>query len=105
VGYDELIHELSGLCGILPEYWDISGRKHIASLETKKAILRAMKLKTDSDKDIVKEINKRKGRPWKDFTEPVYVISVNNQPFSIPVHIPVNKTEEAKLTISWSLED
>jgi len=28
--YDELIQELSGLCGILPEYWDITGTKHIA---------------------------------------------------------------------------
>ena len=105
MGYDELIHELSNLCGILPEYWDISGKKHIASLETKKAILRAMKLKIDSDKAVVKEINKRKWRPWKDFIEPAHVISVNNQPFSIPVHIPINKPEQAKLRISWSLED
>jgi 4-alpha-glucanotransferase len=105
MGYDELIHEVSDLCGILPEYWDISGKKHIASLETKKAILRAMKLKIDSEKEIVKEINKRKWRPWKNFVEPVHVIPVNNQPLSIPVHIPIKKPEEAKLMISWSLED
>ncbi len=105
MGHDELIHEISSQCGILPEYWDISGKKHITSLETEKAILRAMKLKIDSEKDIVKEINKRKLRPWKDFIEPVHVISVNRQPLSIPVHIPIRKTEEAKLMISWSLED
>ena len=105
MGHDELIHEISSLCGILSEYWDISGKKHITSLETKRAILRAMKLKIDSEKDIVKEINKRKWRPWKNFIEPVYVISVNSQPLSIPVHIPIKKPEEAELMISWSFED
>jgi 4-alpha-glucanotransferase len=105
VGYEELIGELSNLCGILPEYWDISGNKRIASLETRKAILRAMGLKIDSEKDVVEEINRRKWRPWKNFIEPVHVISVNNQPFSIPVHIPIKKQEETGLIISWSLED
>jgi 4-alpha-glucanotransferase len=105
VGHDELIHELSSLCGIIPEYWDISGKKHIASMETKKAILKAMKLKIDSGKDVLNEINKKKRRPWKDFIEPVHVIAVNKQPFSIAVRIPINKREQAKLVISWSLED
>jgi len=105
VGHDELIDELSSLCGIIREYWDISGKKHIASLETRKAILRAMRLKIDSDKEVVKEISKRKRKPWEDFVEPVHVISLNNQPFSIPVRVPINKPEQAKLMISWSLED
>ena len=105
MGYDELVYEVSDLCGILPEYWDICGRKHITSLETKKAILRAMKLKVDSEKDLLNEINKRKWRPWKNFIEPVHMVSVNSQPFSAPVHIPVEKQKETKLMISWVLED
>jgi len=103
--YDELINELSSLWGIIPEYWDIAGKKHIASIETRKAILRAMKLKIDSEGDVLKEINKRKRKPWEDIIEPVYVISVNSQPFSFPVHVPINRPEQSKLMISWSLED
>jgi len=102
---DELIGELSELCGILLEYWDIFGKKHITSVETKKAILSAMKLKINSAGDIIKEINERKWKPWKNFIEPVHVISVNDQPVTVPVYIPIKKDEEAKLIISWSIED
>ena len=103
--YDELIRELSELYGILPEYWDIFGKKHTTSLDTKKAVLRAMNLKIDSADDIVKEIKERKSRPWKTFVEHVHVLSVNEQPFSIPVYIPVEEREETELVISWSIED
>jgi 4-alpha-glucanotransferase len=102
---DELINELSELCGIFAEYWDIFGKKHVTSVETKKAILRSMKLKIDSVEDLVKVINERKWEPWKSFIEPVHVISVNNQPLAIPVYIPVKEGEETKLIISWSIED
>jgi 4-alpha-glucanotransferase len=102
--YNKLINELAELCGIVPEYWDIFGKKHITPHKTKKAILRAMKLNIDSVEDIVKEINNRKRRPWQNVTEPVHIKSVNDQPFTIPVYIPLNKAEEAELTISWSIE-
>jgi hypothetical protein len=102
---DELISELSELCGILLEYWDIFGKKHVISVETQMAILKAMKLKIDSVGDIVKEINEQKNKLWKRFIEPVYVISVNDQPVTIPVYIPIKEDEEAKLIISWSIED
>jgi len=103
--YDELINELSELCGILPEYWDIFGKKHITSVETKEAILRAMRLKIDSEEDIIEEINQRKYKPWKSFIEPVYVISENDQPLKIPVYIPIQEGEENKLSLSWHIED
>lgn len=102
--YDELINELSELCGILPEYWDIFGKKHITSIETKKSMLRAMKLKIDSVEDILKEINERRYKPWKSFIEPVHVVSVNDQPLKIPVYIPIQEGEENKLSLSWSIE-
>ncbi len=102
---DELINELSELCGIVPEYWDIFGKKHIPSPETKKALLKAMKIKIDSLEEIIKEINKRKWGPWKSFIEPVCVISVNDQPLKIPVYIPIQEGEESKLALSYTIED
>jgi 4-alpha-glucanotransferase len=102
---DELINELSEQYGIFPEYWDNFKKKHITSIETKKALLRSMKLKIDSAEDIVKEINERKWKVWKNIIEPVYVISVNNQPLTIPVYIPIKEKGEADLTISWSIEN
>ncbi len=103
--YDDLINELSDMCGILPEYWDIFGKKHITSIETKEAVLRAMKLNVDSAEEIAKEINERRWKSWERVIEPVHVISVNAQPVSIPICIPIGEGEEAKLMISWALED
>ena len=103
--YDQLINELSALCGILPEYWDIFGKKHITSIETSKAILRAMKLRVDSPDDIAEEIRARRSQPWNTFLGPVHVLSANKQPFSIPLYIPIEEGGEAKLIISCSIEN
>jgi 4-alpha-glucanotransferase len=102
--YNKLINELAELCGIVPEYWDIFGKKHKTPYKTKKAILRAMKLDIDSIKNVEKEINNRKTRPWEIVIEPIHVLSVNDQPVKIPVYIPVNEGDEDGLSISWSIE-
>jgi 4-alpha-glucanotransferase len=101
---DALINELSGLCGIVPEYRDIFGNKHIASIETKKAVLRAMRIDADSKEELMKYIHARKSRPWENFIEPAHVVSVNEQPVRIPIYVPVKESEENKIIISWSIE-
>jgi 4-alpha-glucanotransferase len=101
----EMINELAALCGILPEYWDIFGKLHVASLETKKAMLKAMRIDIESDDAIAREINDRKSRPWKSFTEPVFVVSVNAQPLKIPLYIPVRAGQENNLQITCAIED
>lgn len=103
--YDELIDELAGLYGIIPEYWDVFGIRHVISGETQKTILKAMKLKLDSAEDVMHEIMDKRGRPWNRFIEPARVISINDQPLKIPVYIPVKEGEESRLSLSWSLED
>ena len=103
--YDVLINELSDICGIESEYWDIFGKKHTASIDTRKAVLRAMKLNIETAEDIANEISKRRWKLWKGFIEPVHVMSVNAGPVLIPVYIPVNEGEESRLTILWSLEN
>lgn len=102
---DELINELAELYGIIPEYWDIFGKKHVASVETKKAILKAMKLNIDSDESVKNEIYLQKAHPWNRFLEPVKVISVNDQPFKISIYVPVEEAEEDKIDISWSIKN
>ena len=98
-----LIDELSGLCGIIPEYWDIFGNKHIASLETKKAVLRAMRVDVDSEEEVLREIHERQSRPWKSLIEPVHVVSVNEQPLRIPLYVRMQEGREADLIISWAI--
>ncbi len=100
--YDELVNELSELCGIASEYWDIFGKRHVASLDTKKAILRAMRINIGSAEDIAGEIHERKWKTWKSFIDPVHVISVS-QPLRIPVYIHVRGSKQPELKISWSV--
>ncbi|MGD1076412.1 MAG: 4-alpha-glucanotransferase [Thermodesulfovibrionales bacterium] len=102
---DELILELSELCGIIPEYFDVSGKRRIPSAETKLAILRAMKLRVDSLADIRQEVEERRWRLWKSFIEPVKIVSVNEPELTVPVYIPVREGEEHKLLLSWFIED
>jgi 4-alpha-glucanotransferase len=102
---DELINKLSDICGIIPEYWDIFGNKHITPIETKKAILKSMKLNIDSDEDIKNEMYAQKARPWNRLVEPVRVISVNEQPLKISIHVPVEEREEDRVSISWSIRN
>ncbi len=103
--YDELLNELSEACGLVPEYWDVFGVRHTASTETRKAILKAMGMKMDSAGDIGEEIGKLRGRPWNSFVDPVRVVSVTDQPVTIPVYIPAGVEEVHRLTLSWSVED
>lgn len=103
--FEELIDELAVLCGIVPEYWDIFGKKHITSTETKKAILTAMRINIETQADAAREIEERQTRTWRMFAAPVHVFSVNQQPFSIPVYLPVGNDQEKYLEISWSVED
>ncbi len=105
ISYNTLIDELSGLCGILPEYWDILGKQHIIPLDTKKAVLEAMGLKIGSELDLLHEIEERKQRPWKNMIEPVFVKLSGDEPVALPIYIPIDETAEDGLLISFSIKD
>ncbi|MEW6109491.1 MAG: 4-alpha-glucanotransferase, partial [Nitrospirota bacterium] len=103
--HDELIHELAALCGIVPEYWDIFGNKHITAIETKKSILGSMKLRIDTHEETLNEIERFSRNPWIRLIEPVHVISVNELPMKIPVSIRVSEGEEKGLSVIWTIQD
>jgi 4-alpha-glucanotransferase len=103
--YEELLNELSELCGIVPEYWDIFGARHAAPAETKKSILQSMGLRTATQDDLVAEIQKKRDRPWNIFIEPVKVILFTEQPLVLTVHVPVREGEELSIAFKCTLED
>jgi 4-alpha-glucanotransferase len=105
VAYDELINELSYICGIVPEYWDIFGGRHETSVETKKAILASMGVKTGTSAELSNELEKRRLRPWNVFIDPAFVILHSEQPILITVHVPVRKGDESSISFRCALED
>jgi 4-alpha-glucanotransferase len=102
---NELIDELAGLYGIVHEYWDIFGNKHITTSRTKEAILNAMGLNISSEEDIKNEIDKRKFRPWNRFLEPVRVISEKAQPLKFSIHIGLEDRDKGPFEVFWILID
>ncbi|NTU41789.1 MAG: 4-alpha-glucanotransferase [Nitrospirales bacterium] len=103
--YNDLIHELALQCGIVGEYWDALGQWREASVETKRTILSAMGLSVGSEEELHRAIRERKERNWKRFIAPVTIISINSQPFSVPVTIAVEEEEEGSLRFSWMIRD
>ncbi len=83
------VDELAALLGVEAQYYDIWGNLHTTPLETKKAIVGAMGVKSPSS-----ALRERKLRPWNRLIEPVLVVSVNDQPSSLPIHFPLEESRE-----------
>lgn len=99
-GIERFIDELSMLCGIVPEYYDIKGNLHRTSFDTKKAILSSIGIDVRSPDSLKQEIKKRRFGPWLTIIEPVYVLSINT-PVRIPIYLPLNNTQgEVSVDIS-----
>ncbi len=103
--YEELIHELSGLYGIIPEYWDIFGIRHEAPLDTKRSILASKGLRISTPEDLEAEIKIRRDRPWNIFVEPVRVALFTEQPIVLTVHVPIRENEERSIIFKCSIGD
>jgi 4-alpha-glucanotransferase len=102
--YEELLDELSDICGIVPEYYDIFGNRHTASSSTKAAILNAMGLKTATSENLLFEINKKQRLNWNRMIDPVMVI-VNGQPVTITLYVPLREGDELGMQIKCALHD
>ena len=103
--YEEMIVELSELAGILPEYWDIFGTKHVISKESRVAILSAMDLHVGTVQEVTGEIEKIKTRQWHAVLEPVTVISVHSQPYRLAVYLALPDGKEQATEAALTLED
>ncbi|NJD56789.1 MAG: 4-alpha-glucanotransferase [Nitrospirae bacterium] len=101
----QLIDRLAELYEVLPGFWDIFGTWHAATLETKKGVLAAMRLKVGSAEDIEQEIRAKETGQWKSFLAPVHVIAEHEQPLAVPVFIPVEKGGEGGLSVSFAMDD
>ena len=103
--YENMVTRLSDLVGIIPEYYDIFGRKHVLSKESRVAILRAMDLRVDNADEVRSRIEEVQLRPWLGMLDPVSVISVNSQPHRLAVHVPLPDGSEQTAEFSVTIRD
>src|SRR5207248_8930050 len=80
-----------------PEYWDIWGRKHLTSTETKQAILRAMGVDTSTAESIAHAIAEREEQERSRLAPPCVVISENARPRVAPLHAPAGPTVRVRI--------
>lgn len=71
---DAHLARLAELCGILPEYLDIRGRRHVTAAATQRALLAAMGVDAGSDAVIQAGIIEREERSWRRPLAPVQVV-------------------------------
>ncbi|MEN6587188.1 MAG: 4-alpha-glucanotransferase, partial [Sulfuricella sp.] len=66
---------LSAMVGILPEYFDVRGRRHATPAATRRALLTAMGIDVSTPERIAAAIAERELRPWRRALEPVAVVA------------------------------
>ena len=100
----QLVDELAKRFGIDPEYYDIFGQKHIPSLETKRAILRAMGVHTATHEQMTRELAGVHEATWRHPCESVLVHRVGMDG-TWSFRMPGGDKEYKGISIEWSIRD
>ncbi len=83
--YAQLLDLAARLWRIDPEFWDIWGRKHITSDETKRAILRGLGVRAENAESLRESIEARRRREWMRLAPPCLVVT-ENAAVELPLH-------------------
>jgi 4-alpha-glucanotransferase len=91
--YGQLLDLAARLWRIDPEYWDIWGRKHITSDETKRAILQGLGVRAETAESLRGSIEARRRKEWTRLAPPCVVVTQNTA-VDLPLHAPAELSEE-----------
>ena len=86
--YQQALDRAAALCGIEPQFWDIWGKLHITSADTKRAILAAMGVAVDTAQELSQAAEDRDRRQWTRLVAPCLVLSASRQPREFSVQVP-----------------
>ncbi|MGH7166324.1 MAG: 4-alpha-glucanotransferase [Nitrospiraceae bacterium] len=99
------VDDLAERYGIAPEYYDIWGQRHVASGESKRAILRAMGLRVETVEDLRGELAACLDAPWRRACDPVMVQRTDVGPQSWSFRMPAEESDTQHVRISWEIRD
>ena len=91
--YDEALDRAAETWGIQPDYWDIWGKHHITPPETKRAILASLGIRADTKEELDHALDQRFRDEWSRVLPPWLVISENQRPRELAVHLPAELGE------------
>jgi 4-alpha-glucanotransferase len=97
--YEQLLERAAAECGIGAGFWDIWGRRHETSVETKRALLGAMGIPAADSGELAGALAARAHREWERLCPPA-VLATEGDSFELPLHIfAENRPEYVRLTI------
>src|SRR5689334_7147512 len=85
--YEEALDRAAALWGLESHYWDIWGVQHTTSSDTKKAILQALGVNTQSKDDLERAIEQRSFIEWSRPLPPCLVAG-ESQPKQVVLSLP-----------------
>jgi (1->4)-alpha-D-glucan 1-alpha-D-glucosylmutase len=86
--------DLDRLCEryhIALEYEDIWGRRHHASAQTRRALLAAMGVSTESEEAVGEALAQAEAADWRRLLPPVRVVWEDEDPIRIPLSVPADR--------------
>ncbi|WP_420333691.1 4-alpha-glucanotransferase [Roseibium sp.] len=86
------LHELAQLCGVLPAFHDLQGNEHRTSDDTRRAMLRAMRIEAETESNAKHALELLKSEQADHIVSPEFVVTAGHG-----VLIPVRKA------CDWSL--
>ena len=102
--YQEALDRAAAAWEIDLEYWDVWGRRHITSKETKQAILGAFGVEVETTEQLDGAVKQRLLREWSRLVPPCLVISEHQHPMTLPVFLPAAESR-SRLSIELERED
>ena len=78
--YEQLLDRAASLRGIEPGFWDIWGRYHSTTRETRQAILRAMGTAAADMPSVQRSLAGLTRREWERLVPPAVVVSQASEP-------------------------
>ena len=82
---DDALDRLCHAAGIAREYFDIWGNRHLASVESRRALLAAMGIDAGDPERALRELE---DRSWRRALPPVAVYRADEPPYRLRLHIP-----------------
>ena len=95
--YLDALDQAAALWGIESQFWDIWGKLHVTSAETKQAILRTMGVPVDTEDQLAQAVAARVSRESSRLVPPCLVLSENQRPRSIPVQYPGSASADIEI--------
>jgi 4-alpha-glucanotransferase len=92
--YQQLLDLAARLWGVDPEYWDIWGRRHITSDETKRALLKSLGVRAETADSLRESIEARRRREWMRLAPPCLIIDEHDPAVELPLHAPAELARE-----------